>query len=436
MLRLLVVSLLLSGWATARPLLVTLEGGPAVEAVKGGDPTGMWLKALTRFKVPAVLFVRTERLEGGPGALGRWVASGHEIGTMGHKGVPLVREPLTEWRRDLQQSQGALADLLARRGAKPVRTRWYRFPDLAEGSRLEHVLATREGLRELQLRHLDATVDRPDDTFERGYRAALAKGDKRAAAEYGADWLAAMRAFVRRAETQGDRLAEGGEAPQILRLDLDAVGGANVEALLAWLVRRGYRFVGPDEILKHPLFDRAHEYVARRGVSLFWRLRVSADTKAAVKEVSEALFAASEAWSRGDMDGYLSLYAENARLVSGRTLVEGRRAIGEKYRTRYPSQALMGRLGLTVVRLEVHTADRVSLFGQVEPLPPRFAIATVEWTLLPKGERGRAGQATLVFIKGAKGWRLIEDHSSTGVYLGSEKARPRPKPKGGKPPTK
>jgi ketosteroid isomerase-like protein len=321
-----------------------------------------------------------------------------------------------------------VTDVLATLKAKQRAVRFFRFPGLSEGIVPEHQLAAKNAMATAGGRHVDATVDLIDGGLDAAYRAELGKSkrdqDKRVIAELSQDWLAAMRALVRRSETVGDRVA-GADSPQVLRLNFDTITGDNLEALLGWLDRRGYRFAPAAEVLGHPIFSRPHSYTGRRGVSLYWRVRISDDLRRAEKEVNDLLFKAAESWSRGDLDGFMAAFTEDARIVSGRQLVEGRQTIRAKYRERYPTAGSMGRLAIELARFDIHTTDRETLYGLIEPIPPRFAIATVKWTLIPKRGMGRTGYASLALQKTNAGWRILEDHSSTGSFIKAPKSGKR-----------
>ena len=256
-------------------------------------------------------------------------------------------------------------------------------------------------------------VPRPSDTVLSRSRTPLANGRPAASGISG-----------------NPRLKLGiGDAPQVLRLPLTALGASNADAFFAWLERRGYKFAAAEDVMRHPLFLKTHSYTGRRGVSLLWRLRISKDLENADKTIKAKLASAADAWSHGDLDGFMSAFADDLRFVSGRTIIEGKVNLRDAYRRRYKTPAAMGTLKLDVQRLDIHTSERETLFGLVEPVPPRYGIAAVKWTLDPQGAPGREGYATLVLLKTSAGWRIFEDHSTTGSIFAKPKPRPKPKPR-------
>jgi peptidoglycan/xylan/chitin deacetylase (PgdA/CDA1 family) len=407
-------------------MLLTLDGAPLEPAALHPDAkdraalVDQWAAALKRHKVPAVVFVAGARVKGHEALLGKLVRAGAELGTLGGAGKAIGAGPIEPWTRDLMSGRDALMGALKAMGATQKSVRYFRFPGLSEGSALDLQLAAKSAVAGAGMRLIDATIDTVDGSIDEAWLAARAAKNKRAEAELAQDWLAAMRAFVKRSESIGAKVA-GPDVPQILRLRLDAIGAANIDAWLSWLERRGYRFVAAEDVLSHPVFSKPHAYTGRRGVSLFWRLRISEDLKNAEKSVTALLSAAAAAWTRGDLEGYLDAYHADLRFVSGRTIIEGRAALAEAYRRRYPTTAAMGVLTIDIARFDIHTSDRDTLFGLVEPVPPRYAIATVKWTLMPKGAQGRTGFATLALLKGKDGWRILEDHSTTGAIIGKPK---------------
>ncbi len=58
-----------------------------------------------------------------------------------------------------------------------------------------------------------------------------------------------------------------------------------------------------------------------------------------------------EDWNRGDIPAFVQSYAENCTFV-GKTVVEGRAGVEERYRRTYPTPAAMGHLTFTDLKIK------------------------------------------------------------------------------------
>jgi uncharacterized protein (TIGR02246 family) len=103
------------------------------------------------------------------------------------------------------------------------------------------------------------------------------------------------------------------------------------------------------------------------------------------------------AWNRGDLEGFVSVYAADAAFVSPTGLTRGRQAVLDRYRKRYPDKAAMGTLSLEVV--EVRLAD---VHG---------ASVVARWTLAYPDKPAASGLTLLVLRPRGDGWEIIQDAS-------------------------
>ncbi len=116
----------------------------------------------------------------------------------------------------------------------------------------------------------------------------------------------------------------------------------------------------------------------------------------------EALLARqAEAWSRGDLESFCGVYAEDALFVSPTGLTRGRRAVLERYRKRYPDARAMGRLTLDV--LDFHAAPAAG--------EPASASVVARWTLAYSDRPKLEGLTLLVLDRTSAGWRIVRDAS-------------------------
>jgi uncharacterized protein (TIGR02246 family) len=126
---------------------------------------------------------------------------------------------------------------------------------------------------------------------------------------------------------------------------------------------------------------------------------VSATDRAEVA-TPEALGALLEtqaaAWSRGDLDAFAAVYAEDALFLSPSGTTRGRSELVERYRRRYPDAAAMGRLTLEVIEVRAG-ADTAGVAAR--------------WTLSYADRPDATGLTLLVFRKSADGWQIVQDAS-------------------------
>lgn len=115
------------------------------------------------------------------------------------------------------------------------------------------------------------------------------------------------------------------------------------------------------------------------------------------KEIEALLNDQAAAWSRGDLDAFCSVYADDASFISPTGITTGRRAVLERYRKKYVDHAGMGALRLDV--LEVRAAH---VSG---------ASVVARWTLTWPDKPSAQGLTLLVFEKTKDGWRIVQDAS-------------------------
>lgn len=406
-----------SAGATPRPLLVTVDDLPA----QGVHPEPEarerlnrdLLAVLARHRVPAVGLVVWGRVNAPADEriLQAWLAAGHELGSHSFGHLDFSRTPTAEYLADLQRAREGLAGFSKARGvARPLR--FFRFPFLNEGDTPEKLAAARQALARDGLSNLPVTIDTQDWSFEAPFLEARKRGDPAALAEVGARYQRALRVAVEHHERHGDALF-GRPTPQILLLHANAVGAAEWDALFTWLEATDHRFAAADEVLADPAFAEAHGFVFRHGTSLWDRLQHERDWAAARREIHTLLETQAQAWTRGDLEAFCSVYAEDAVFLSPTGLTRGAAAVLERYRKRYPTREAMGRLSLQVVEMRPLWGPEVSMLEDSVPGGIHAVSVAAEWKL----ERGLPGQAdphglTLVVLaRRPGGWRILQDAS-------------------------
>jgi uncharacterized protein (TIGR02246 family) len=114
------------------------------------------------------------------------------------------------------------------------------------------------------------------------------------------------------------------------------------------------------------------------------------------------------AWNRGDLEGFVSVYADAALFLTPAGATRGRDEVLRRYRARYPDRRAMGRLTLAIEEVRLtRGADGSAVAARV----------LARWTLERAGESAaaaRSGPTFLVFERGAGSparWWIVEDVS-------------------------
>jgi beta-aspartyl-peptidase (threonine type) len=115
-------------------------------------------------------------------------------------------------------------------------------------------------------------------------------------------------------------------------------------------------------------------------------------------EIQALLRAQAEAWTRGDLDAFCSVYADDATFISPSGMTHGRRAVLDRYRDKYEDKAAMGALTLEVLETRSLGSPQASSV---------IARWTLTWPDKPKAE----GLTLLVFTRTKDGWRILQDAS-------------------------
>jgi ketosteroid isomerase-like protein len=117
---------------------------------------------------------------------------------------------------------------------------------------------------------------------------------------------------------------------------------------------------------------------------------------AAIKAVFDTTAAG---WNRGELPVYLSAYVDSATAMGRTGLVHGVGGIegqmkGGFWRSGKPLQSL--------------SYDHL----EIRPIGPDQAIATGQYILTGGGAPDRTGWFTTIWVRTARGWRMVHDHSS------------------------
>lgn len=133
------------------------------------------------------------------------------------------------------------------------------------------------------------------------------------------------------------------------------------------------------------------------GILVLWAVAAPAQGPGPQAAIETLLREQSAAWTRGDLDAFCSVYADDALFVTPSGLTRGRTAVLERYRKRYPDRAAMGSLSLEIQELR--------------DLGPEGASVAARWVLSYPGQEKKEGYTLIVFRKVGGAWKIVQDAS-------------------------
>jgi peptidoglycan/xylan/chitin deacetylase (PgdA/CDA1 family) len=402
-----------------RPLLISVDDLPVAGGDLHTDPAererianGL-LAVLAKHHVHAVGLViwGTVKSDADRAILRRWLASGHELGNHSASHLDLTKTAADAYLADVEAGRAGLADFLGHEGG--AKMRFFRYPFLDEGDTAAKLDAVRAALDRSGQRSLPVTIDDQDWDFEKPWVEARRKGDRRAMADVGDEYQEALHFEIRDQEAKGDRIL-GRTAPQILLLHANEVGAAQWDHLFTWLEARGYRFAAADEVLADPAFAEAPRYVGPSGFGLWDRLAALRRAADAASAVAALLKVQSDAWNRGDLETFTSVYAEDASFLSPTGLTQGRQQVLERYRRRYPDQQAMGTLTLEILETRPAQGVEFTPLGDARPSRVQGVSVAARWRLAypdQPDKKTAEGLTLLVLRRHGDSWEIVEDAS-------------------------
>lgn len=401
--------------ATPRPIAVTVDDLPIALGSLHRDPSerkritlGL-LATLARHDIQAVGLVTWRNVldEHDITLLEMWLDAGHELGNHSYSHLDYTRTDPDEFIADVERGREEVARLLAARGKQ---LRFFRFPMLHEGETPEKLEAVRSYLASGGQRNLPVTIDNADASFARPWVEARAAGDEAAQVAIGEEFQASLRLAVRHHERTSDRLFDG-EVPQILLLHANEIGTVEWDPLFTWLTASGHRFAAIDNVLAHPAFDIDSAFVGPKGYGLWDRIDSEREWEHARGAVTDLLNLQAGAWSRGDLDTFCSVYADDAVFVSTTGLTRGRQEILDRYRRRYPDRSAMGTLSLEVLEFDPARGVEISMLGDSRPGSIHGASVVARWTLSYPDREDATGLTLLAMRRVGGRWIIVHDAS-------------------------
>lgn len=113
-------------------------------------------------------------------------------------------------------------------------------------------------------------------------------------------------------------------------------------------------------------------------------------------EVLTMLDRQAAAWSKGDLDGFCAIYADDAVFVSPSGVTRGRAEVLARYKKKYPTAAAMGKLTLAPVDVRA-TGEAVSV--------------AAKWTLEYPDKPAATGHTVVIFVRRNGVWQIVHDAS-------------------------
>jgi len=121
-----------------------------------------------------------------------------------------------------------------------------------------------------------------------------------------------------------------------------------------------------------------------------------------VAQIHSILSAQQDAWNRGDIDGFMNGYARSRStiFVSEDAVRRGWETVRARYKKKYSDRAKMGLLAFSNL--------------EITPVSAEAAVVLGRWKL-KRAQDQPHGRFTLIFRKGADGWRIVHDHTSAAA---------------------
>ncbi len=116
-------------------------------------------------------------------------------------------------------------------------------------------------------------------------------------------------------------------------------------------------------------------------------------------DVLAVMTSQTDAWNRGDIEGYMQGYWKSDSLVfaSGDQITRGWQPTLDRYKRSYDTKEKMGTLTFSDIQVNVLSKD--------------VAVVLGSWSLARQNDNPK-GKFTVIFRRLKEGWRIIHDHTS------------------------
>lgn len=243
------------------------------------------IAAIRAAGVPVIGFVNAGKLDddGRPQAervamLSDWLDAGAELGNHTYSHADLHAVGLSAYEDDILRGDRQLRPMLSARGQTP---RWFRHPYLRAGRSAQDQAALSAFLAGHGYRIAPVTEGNSDWIWAGAYlRAADAPGADKLRARLRRDYVRYMGRQLDYYERQSIALL-GYPLPQVWLIHANALNADSYGALIAMARKRGYAFIGLDEAMKDPAYQRADGYTGAAGPSWLHRWAIGENRPAA-----------------------------------------------------------------------------------------------------------------------------------------------------------
>ena len=243
------------------------------------------LAALRAHGAPAIGFVNEDKLlvpgevDARISILEAWVDAGMELGNHNFGHVGFQKTPLDQYEEAVLKGEVVTRWLLAQRGRVP---RFYRHPYTQTGPTAFDKTAFESFLREHGYTVAPFTIEYDDFIFAAVYEAAIRRGEDDEVSRTRDAYVAHLDAAVDAFESMAEDLF-GRAIPHVLLLHANLLNGDALDAILAVLERRGFRFVTLEEALRDPAYESPDGYIGPHGPSWLrrWSIGLERPTRVA-----------------------------------------------------------------------------------------------------------------------------------------------------------
>ena len=402
---------------TSRPLVVTVDDLPIAGGSLHREPaereriTRELLAALARHDIRAVGLVTWGNVVGRE----RRCASRDVARCRTRAGQPLVLPPGLYADRPARSSSPTRSERPAGSGASPRGAR-------AAGALLSLSDASRgrdagEAVGDAGLPGAQRAAQSSGDDRQcrRVVRAAVGRarvaGDEAAQVAIGEDFQASLRLAVRHHERTSDRLFEPRTFPRSCCFTPTRSARWNGIRCSRGSRRRGIDSRRWTRCWHTPRSRPITRSQGTKGYGLWDRIDTEREAERARRAVTDLLNLQAEAWSRGDLDTFCSVYADDAAFVSTTGLTRGRQEILDRYRRRYPDRSAMGTLSLESAGVQSGTGRRDLDARRFQArLDPR-GLGRRSLDAVLSGSRGRHGLTMLAMRRDGERWIIVHDAS-------------------------
>ncbi|MFL5321600.1 MAG: YybH family protein [Myxococcaceae bacterium] len=112
--------------------------------------------------------------------------------------------------------------------------------------------------------------------------------------------------------------------------------------------------------------------------------------------VKALLTTQADAWNKGDLEAFCSVYADDAAFITPKGVSRGKAEVLARYKSRYPTKAAMGTLSFTFLDVRADASH---------------ASVGAQWKLSYPDKPEASGYTLVVLHKTEQGWRLVQDAS-------------------------